>query len=142
MANQIVVNNFLLSDRCVSAQTKLNAGSRLRLFQTSIVPDPADALATYTAHECTFDTYAIKTLNPNWAAPTQVMDGEYQTLSAISTYASPATTGNTIYGMFVDDGAGNLLFAMLFDTAIAYTVGAPSLSIQIGYQVWAKSIIP
>lgn len=142
MANQIVDNNFLLSDRLTSAQTKLNAGSRLRLYQSNIVPTPADTLATYTPHECTFDTYSVQALNPNWAAGVKIQDGEFQTLSALITYGSPAVTGNTIYGLFVDDGAGNLLFAMLFDNPIAYTVGAPSLSLQIGYQVWAKSIIP
>lgn len=142
MANQIVVSDTLLLDRAGSVRTKLNAGSRLRLYQSNIVPSPSDTLATYTGSECNFDTYSVQHLDPNWAAPVLIIPGEYQLLSAILSYNSPTVTGNTIYGLFVDDGAGSLLFAMLFDSPISYLVGSPSLSIQIGYQVWAKAIIP
>lgn len=142
MANQIVNSNFLTNNRAVSAQGLLNTASRLRLYKTAITPSPADTLATYTGHECDFDTYSIQTLTGGWATPVKIIDGEYQTLSGVSTYSSPATTGNTIYGAFVDDNAGNLLFAFEFDTAIAFTVGAPELQLQIAYQVWAKSIVP
>jgi hypothetical protein len=142
VANQLVLNNFFLADRAGSAYGKLNTASRLRLYQSSIVPDPSDTLATYTPHECNFDSYSVKTLTAGWATPTQVMNGEYQTLSLVANYSSPASVGNTIYGLFVDDNGGNLLFAMLFDVPINYTAGAPALSMQIGYQVWAKSIIP
>lgn len=142
MPNQIVVSNFLLLDRANSARVKLNSGSRLRLYKSLITPSPGDTLAVYTPSECNFDTYSIQHLDPNWQAPLLITPGEYQTLSAVLSYNSPTVTGNTIYGLFVDDGSGGLLFAMLFDSPINFTVGAPALSIQIGYQVWAKAIIP
>lgn len=142
MAAQLVVNNFLLADRALSVQTKLNAASRLRLFRSPMTPEPQHTLSVYTAIECNFDTYVIQPLNPNWAAPVKIVDGEYQTLSAPVTYPSPVSTGNTIYGIFVDDGAGNLLFAEQFDTPISFPVGSPPLTLQIAYQVFAKSIIP
>lgn len=141
MPAQIVDNNFLLADRALSVQTKFNAGSRLRLFKSAMTPEPVHTLALYTAIECNFDTYTIVVLNPNWAAPTKVVDGEYQTLSQPAVYASPSTVGNTIYGIFVDDGAGNLLFAEQFDMPISFTIGAPGLTLQIAYQVFAKSIL-
>ncbi len=141
MANQIVDSNFLVQNRAASVRTLFNADSRIRLFKSSITPSPADNLATYTAHECDFDTYSIQNLDPNWAAEVKITDGEYQILSGVITYASPATTGNTLYGLFVDDDAGGLYFAFLFDAPISFTVGAPALSLQLAYQVWAKSII-
>jgi hypothetical protein len=142
MPNQIVDNNVLLLDRCTSAQAKFNGGSRLRLFQTAMVPSPADTLAMYAANECTFTGYAPVALGGGWQAAAKIQDGEYQTMSQVVNYSSPAISGNTIYGLFVDDGGTNLLFAMLFDTAIVFQPGSPALALQIAYQVWAKSILP
>lgn len=142
MAAQLVDMNYLLNDRAVSAQAKLNAGSRLRLFRSAMTPEPAHVLSVYTPIECNFDTYIIAVLNPNWGAVAKVVDGEYQFFSQPQTYATPASVGNQIFGIFVDDGAGNLLFAEQFDAPISFPVGSPPLTLQIAYQVWAKSIIP
>lgn len=138
----LVLSNTLVLDRCTSVQSKLNAASRLRLFSSAHTPSSADSLAIYTAIEATFDTYAIKTMNPSWAAPVKIVDGQYQTVGPTESYSSPVTTPNTLYGLFVDDNAGNLLFALEFDTAIIYGVGAPALSIQIAYNVWSESLHP
>ncbi len=142
MANEIIDNNFLLNTRAADARTLLNAASRLRLYATNKAPTPADTLASYAAIEATFDTYVIKTLTAGWGAQAKIIDGLYRLLSTTATYGSPATTGNTLYGLFVDDAGGNLLFAFQFDTAIVYSVGAPALSIQLAYEVWAAQFGP
>lgn len=138
----LVLSNYLVNDRCLSVQSKLNNNSRLRLYNAAHAPSPADVLATYTAIEANFDGYVPKVLNPNWANPVKVVDGQYQTLSAVVGYNSPVTTGNTLYGLFVDDGGTNLLFAMAFTSAITFGVGAPGLNIQVAYSVWSESLHP
>jgi len=106
-----------------------------------LTPTPAKVLADFTAIEADFDTYVIKTLDPNFAAGVQIQSGQYRSLSAVQTYGSPTTTGNTLYGWFIDDNAGALICALEFATPIVYSVGAPQLQIQIGYEVWAKSLL-
>lgn len=138
---QIVDSDGFVSNRCASARTQLNAGARLRLYKSALTPTPAKVLADFTAIEADFDTYAIKTLDPNFAAAIQIQSGQYRSLSAVQTYNSPTTTGNTLYGWFIDDNAGALICALEFDTPIVYSVGAPQLQIQIGYEVWAKSLL-
>jgi hypothetical protein len=138
----LVLSNFFVNDRAVSVQTKLNAGSRLRLFKSAHVPSPADVLATYTAIEANFDTYPSPVSLATWTGPTKIVDGQYQLLSATVVYSPPVTTPNTLYGLFVDDGAGNLLFALQFTSAINFAVGAAALSLQIAYNVWSESLHP
>ena len=138
----LVLSNTFVQDRATSAYTKLQNASRLRLYNQAHAPSPADVLATYNAIEATFDTYAPKVSTGTWAVPNKIVDGQYQFLSAVQGYSSPLTTGNTLYGFFVDDAAGNLLFAMSFTSAIAFGVGAPGLNIQVAYSVWSESLHP
>jgi len=138
---QIVDSDGFISNRLTSARSQLNAGARLRLYKSALTPTPAKVLADFTAIEADFDTYVIKTLDPNFAAGVQIQSGQYRSLSAVQTYGSPTTTGNTLYGWFIDDNAGALICALEFATPIVYSVGAPQLQIQIGYEVWAKSLL-
>lgn len=89
-------------------KTYLN-GLTLRLFQNNHTPDGADVAGDYT--EATFSGYAAVALN-NWGNAFQngSDQGEIDETVRIFTCTGPSPS-NAIYGYYVTDGSGNLVWA-------------------------------
>lgn len=103
------------------------ATAKVHLFKNDIVPNPSTAIGDFT--EADFDGYAAVTVT-SWD---NTHIDPVNSLPYISnlTQALFAQTGivitNTVYGFYVEDGAGAALFAQRFD--------APILMDAIGKQI-------
>jgi len=96
--------------------------AELCLFQNNYVPVHTSALGNFT--EADFDGYARITLT-TW--PAAALDANNKASSALGfqTFTKTgAVTANTIYGVFVLDGFGNLIYAERFATA-PFTLSVP-----------------
>ena len=81
------------------------------LFNTAHAPDPSDVPGTYTAIEATFPGYARQTLE-NWTPALLIASGFAQTEADVVTWTRGAGAGTEdIFGYFVLDASGNLLWA-------------------------------
>lgn len=81
----------------------------LRLFQNNHVPDPTDTVASYT--EATFTGYAaIATVNWGNAFLNGANIAEIDEINRTFTQTA-STVSNTIFGYYITDGPGNLIFA-------------------------------
>ena len=85
-----------------------------RLFKNDIYPTPDDVIGDYV--EADFDGYAPQdfTLNASYLNPF----GLGQMDSEAVEFDSTGTTANTIYGVFILDGAGELVGAERFITPL------------------------
>src|SRR6266436_3665549 len=89
----------------------LNANTRLRLFQNNHTPVHGDTAAAYT--EASFPGYAFIALTA-WGAVTLTADFHALTTEALETFASTGSSPvNTIYGYYITDLTGALLWAEL-----------------------------
>lgn len=86
----------------------LNANAVLRLFQNNKVPAATDVAADYT--EATFTGYAAQPII-TFAAPVLTAPREITSAAPMLFTAGVIGTGNSIYGYYVTDLAGNLLWA-------------------------------
>lgn len=123
-----VISDYELQLRLGAVRSRWTAGSTLRLFQNNIAPVPATALGAFV--QATFDTYVARVLTGTWSAISLVMSGQWQMLTGVYVYASPATTGNTLYGYYIDDGTG-VLQSERFPVPIVFNVGAPPFALQV-----------
>lgn len=81
------------------------------LFNAAHAPAAGDVLSDYTAIEATFPGYSRQVLD-NWTAALLIASGFAQTEADIVTWTRGAGAGTEdIYGYFVVDGGGNLLWA-------------------------------
>jgi hypothetical protein len=89
-------------------------GSSLRAFQSNHAFNPADTAATYLAIECTFTGYASITLNAWGSAYLNSANKAECDETVRSWIAGGAGLPQTVYGIFVLDASGNLLYSELF----------------------------
>jgi hypothetical protein len=93
------------------------AGCKIALYQSPIDILPSTPLATFSAAEATYTGYAQVTLV--YATPSVADDGTVEVVAHPITFrASDAVTPNIIYGCFVVDSTGAILYyAGQFDGA-------------------------
>lgn len=92
-----------------------------RLYQNAHTPGDGSTAADFT--ECTFDGYAAQ--GPSWGAAATNGSGDAEAVAAALTWtATGGSTSNTVYGYYVTDGGGEVVWAELFDTPVA-VVDAP-----------------
>lgn len=92
-------------------RTYFNANTYLKLFQNNHTPVRGDTAASYT--EATFGGYAQITLN-SWGAASLTADFHALLTEIVRTFVcTGAPFTNTIYGYYIVDGGGNLLWAEL-----------------------------
>jgi len=105
----------------------------LKLFCNDITPSDSDVVGDYT--EAVGGGYASKTLTcGSWTI--SIADGIAQAVYVQQSFylTGTLTTNTTIYGYFVVDGDGSLMWADLLDTPFDTTVGASYVNIDITYQ--------
>lgn len=92
-------------------------GALVGLYQTVIDINPSNVVATFTAGECDYNTYAEQALV--WADPSVADDGTVEVVAAALIFRpTDAVTPNVTWGMFIlDTTAAFLLFAGQFDGA-------------------------
>lgn len=109
----------------------------LHLYQNNYTPVEASVLGNFT--EATFTGYSSVALT-SWSLP--VLTSPYQqiTSAAVPFTVGTVGTGNNIYGYYVTDGSGNVLWAerdgnapiAMSTTGAQYTV-IPRFSLQSEY---------
>lgn len=82
------------------------------LFESDYEPTANDTIATYNAIEADFPGYARQPLE-NWMNATLIDSGHARTEADIVTFTRTSDAGGpkTVYGYFVVDQAGNVLWA-------------------------------
>lgn len=97
----------------------LLAGSKMRLFQSSIIPTTATTLAELEAEEATFTGYAEKTLT-TWGEPYTSPAGGASISSPLVQFqtASPYTVGNNIGGAWIETALGDLVAIITFPEVV------------------------
>lgn len=139
---QVVTSDQFLARTFGDIRTRLNTTSRLRLFKSAHNAIPADTLSSYIPIEADFDSYSIRSLAGSWTGATQLVSGDWELAGPSEIYASPMSIGNNLYGLFVDDGAGVLLFSQTFDFPLPFPVGSPPLTVKLILSLFARSILP
>jgi len=81
---------------------------RCRLFQNDKVPADADVASNYT--EATFTSYAFQNAQ-SWVAPTSSGGVAQITHPTLTWTVGAVGVGNQIYGYYITDGTGQLLWA-------------------------------
>lgn len=97
----------------------------LKLFQNDTVPAFTDTIADYV--ECDFAGYVAGTPIA-WGAP--IINGSNQgelNGTQINFTHDGGSTGNTVYGIFVVDVGGNLLYAERFPAPISMTTAGDTI---------------
>lgn len=91
-------------------------GCLLRLVKANVADASGNVAATYTAQEADFGGYAAITLN-SWGAVISGGTGIGETDETIRTFtATGASLPQSIYGVFLTDPAGLLIYAEMFPT--------------------------
>jgi hypothetical protein len=87
--------------------------SKIKLFKSNTVITPDTVLADLT--EADYTGYVAQTVTA-WGTPVLNGDGKAETIAPSHTFAptSPTTVPNIVYGYWVEDTAGNLLWAENF----------------------------
>lgn len=133
-----VAGNQWLIDRITQAQTALNTGHSLRLFQNNFTPVPGSLLSAFT--EANFAGYTARVLTGTFGAPAQIQNGEYQISTGTFTWTYASGPDQTIYGWYVTD-ASNWKLAQVLPSPFVVTVGS-TLSLILRVQDWSLSIVP
>jgi len=90
--------------------------AELRLFVANHTPVAGDVAATYLAIEAAFGGYAPQTLN-SWTPAAINAGGAAETEETVRTFlATGAGLPETVFGVFVLDLAGDLVYADKFAT--------------------------
>jgi hypothetical protein len=141
--NTIVMsNNEVLTDANYIQGVLLNPYSYIGLYQSSLNPDPSTPLSSFTAVECNFDTYGQIYIGGQWNPPTLVATGEADFTLNGQTWLQPLVVGNTIWGWFITDYAGNLALSYELSSPINFIPGGGNLLVNVTVQVFARSILP
>jgi len=106
-----------------SLTAALVAGTaKLRLYQNNYTPTEADDISDYT--EATFSGYAAATIGTWNAATYGGGEAEAEATTAHTFTNSTGAVGNDIYGYYVTDSAGTVLYW-------AQRATSPPLSLQL-----------
>jgi hypothetical protein len=117
MANVMCQNGWKTMLDAAVAAGKL---ARIRLFQNNHVPVNSDTVASYT--EATFSGYPGYTALAFGAAFINgATQGEIDNAAVTWTH-NGGGTANTIYGIYVTDGANNLMYAEMFGAPVTMTI--------------------
>lgn len=99
----------------------------IRLFKNDFTPGPATVIGDFT--QADFSGYgAAATANPVTAAALDASNRAVVTWDPV-TWTKNGATGNTIYGYYVVDSTGSLLWAERFDGSIPMTVDGAFIQI-------------
>lgn len=118
MSNLVVPNLskvYLTKQAALPAQNFYPA--TIKLFQNNYIPVAGTVIGDLT--EATFSGYAAQALAGG--AVSGMLDASGRAVAQWNavTFTKAGATGNTIYGYYVIDGSGNLLWAERFDSSIA-----------------------
>ena len=97
----------------------------IKLYQNNYVPTLTDTVGSYT--EATFSGYVSQTLA--WGAA--FINGSTQAeidATALTWTHSAGATGNTVYGIYVLDNAGALVYAERFPAPISMTANGDAIT--------------
>ncbi len=88
----------------------------LKLFVIEVTPADSDTIASYT--EAVGGGYAAKTLtNGSWTITSTNDPSDAVYAEQVFTFTGPLTTNGTIYGYWVEDADGVLIFAEKFSSS-------------------------
>ncbi len=124
----LLVPNVGANDLLALLQTAM-ANSTLHLCKAVVPDDPATVLADLTAIEADYTGYAAKTIVA-FSGPFDIPDVGASILSPLENFSPTGTAvANTIYGGWLQDAAGNLLFAFQLPTPTPLTSPTDVLSV-------------
>lgn len=106
----------------------------VRLFQSSLSPDPTTPLADYTSAECDFDGYTADGISVTaWNAPGLDPLGGYSIGSPVVQWlsATPQTAPNLVGGFYVVDADGDMIAVGVFDSPLPMQVPDQILPIDL-----------
>jgi hypothetical protein len=109
---------------------KASAGNfTLHLYTSNHTPAVGDTNTTYTTIECSLTGYSAHTFAPgDWTGSTTAGVSTYATAGVVFTFSAYAG-GTTIYGAYLQNGAGDVIAAALLDTSFAVPTGGGSVTI-------------
>ncbi len=111
-----VLNTVRLDGNCLKT---------LRLFKNDHVPAVTDTNANYT--EANFSGYATFALG-NWAAGFVNSDGKGEIDATPHTFAhNGGAVANTVYGVYVTNNAGDVVYAERFDAPRVLSAATDSI---------------
>lgn len=106
----------------------------LKLFATNVTPADTDTAGTYT--EANGGGYSSKTLtNGSWTVSTGNDPSDAVYAEQTFTFTGPLTTNTTIYGYFVVDADGTLVWAEKFATSFTPTNNGDQLKLTPKFQL-------
>lgn len=106
----------------------------LKLFATNTTPADTDTAGTYT--EANGGGYSAKTLtNGSWTVSTGNDPSDAVYAEQTFTFTGPLTTNTTIYGYFVVDADGTLVWAEKFATSFTPTNNGDQLKLTPKFQL-------
>lgn len=139
MAYNITTNYELLLE-IDAIRARFNALTTLHLYKNNYVPTPASALSDFV--ECDFSGYAEVDLSGEWSSPVLNLDGEYEMSTDPHSYTQHGgATGNTVYGIFIDDGT-EVVICRRFDTPIAANPGSLGFELTVLFTMDSRNILP
>jgi len=136
----IITSDYELDQEIQEIRARFNVLSTLRLFQNDYTPDPNMAPANFT--EATYSGYAPFVLTGEWAAPVEDADGEWSTSPAAHDFThSGGGVANTLFGIYVDAGGGNIFFAARFDASFVFDLTSLPFRIALKYTDKAEGFV-
>jgi hypothetical protein len=106
------------------------ATTKIRLFKNDIVPGPGSLFADFT--EADFTGYSAITVASWTSIAIDGVSGRFYVGSGLQTFSqSGVLITNTVYGMYVEDGAGGLLLASRFDTPVSMDTSGKTIDLLL-----------
>jgi len=108
----------------------------LKLFTTNITPADTDTAATYSGSEASGGGYAAQTLtNGSWTITAANDPSDAVHPQVTFTFTGPLTGNATIYGYWVEDADGTLLWAEQLSTPFTPANNGDQLKITPVFQM-------
>ncbi len=132
MSNLIVPNASKIELMKIACGLQSNYASRIKLFSNNHVPGPTTVAGSLV--EATFTGYSFISLSGVSVSGSLDMESRAVLSYSACTWTKSGATGNTIYGYWVSDAAGVLLWVERFDSTIpmvsdgAYLVITPAFT--------------
>jgi len=121
---------------CLASATAMQTtlvNSMLRLFKSSFVPSPSNALADYIAAEADYDNYVPKQIAA-WNNPLLAPGSGYQIISPLEQFnvglVNPVV-GNLIGGCFLVDDQNRLRLTVIFTQAVPMQLAGQGIPITL-----------